>query len=251
MEEERIEEVELRNYLKVLAKRKWAVIITVAVFFMFALIISFSSEPVYRTECFFEPASAVGLIPGYTITIMSSNEFIQLCQSKTFKDRIKESLSLQADENIEIKTRIDEPFFSIFIDSSSPQKDVKILNTALGLLIKENNTIYEEKIKPFKEQKEIIQKQIEIAMSIKSSRGTINYLMYLNQLHSQLMDIEKNLISFKEAKIISPPAVSDNPIRPKPFLNIAVGLVLVGFFLGVFIVFIQEYIFQEKSDLKV
>ncbi len=248
MEDHEIGQMELSQYLNVVVKRRNTIIVVVSIFFAVSLAVSFWTKPVYRVESSFE----IGLIPGgrtdvpFSNYIMHPRKAAQLCQSESFKNRIREILSLPKDEDINFKTRVDEAVFFLFIDTPYPEKALKILNTALDILIKENNAVYEEKIKPLKEEENRIREQIDMLKPIKNEKRDLNYLLYLNQLHFQFADVQKSLFFFKRAKIISLPETQEKPIKPKPALNIAVGLVL-GLLIGIFIAFFCEYIFKQSE----
>jgi len=252
MEDQGMGQIELSQYINVLVKRKWTIIITVLLFFIFSLAISFCTKPIYQVESSFE----IGILPMSMVDLSGNIDMIrnytlhpkmiaQLCRTESFKNRIREVLSLPQEENIEIKTRVDEVIFFLFMETSSPEKALRVLNAALEILIKENNSVYEKKIEPFKEEESRIKKQIELAKSMKDKKENIGYLLYLNQLNFQLVNIQKELFAFKEARIISLPSVSQKPIKPKFAINITASLIL-GLFFGFLIVFIREYFLKTK-----
>jgi len=248
MEEKRLneEEVDLRDYLKVIGKRKWTVIITLSVCLAVAAIFTFSQRPVYQIKSAFD----IGSIPIGTvrtpepILIMTPEATAQLCKSDYLLSKVKEILGLPKKEEIKVKveSKPDSPTVTISLESSSPEKAVKIINSITDLVIKEQDGIYQQQIRALQEEAKGIQKQIELNRRTgKSKNEVLTSSLYLNQLQVRLNEIQGRITSFRQTQIIFPATIPERPIKPRPIFNLAVSIIL-GLFLGIFLAFFQEYL---------
>ena len=246
MEEKRLneEEVDLRDYLKVMGKRKWTIIITLLVCLAVAAIFTFSQRPVYQIKSAFD----IGSIPIGTvrtpepILIMTPEATAQLCKSDYLLSKVKEILNLPKKEEIKVKAGSIGSMVTISLDSSSPEKAVKIVNTITNLAIKEQDTIYQEKVRELEKEAEEIQKKIALTQRKKGEPlASLVNLYYLQQLQSRLNEIQGQLTSFRETKLIFPAIIPERPIKPRPVFNLAISIIL-GLFLGIFLAFSQEYL---------
>ena len=245
MEEKRLneEEVDLRDYLKVMGKRKWTIIITLLVCLAVAAIFTFLQRPVYQIKSAFD----IGSIPIGTvrtpepILIMTPEATAQLCKSDYLLSKVKEILNLPKKEEIKVKAGSIGSMVTISLDSSSPEKAVKIVNTITNLAIKEQDTIYQEKVRELEKEAEEIQKKIALTHRKKGEPlASLVNLNYLQQLQSRFNEIQGQLTSFRETKLIFPATIPDRPIKPRPAFNLAISIIL-GLFLGIFLAFSQEY----------
>ncbi len=69
----------------------------------------------------------------------------------------------------------------------------------------------------------------------------------INDLKSHINSLEKQIEDIRPTKIVKSPTVSEEPIRPRPLLNMAIAGIL-GLFIGTFLVFGKEW--WEKSKAK-
>ncbi len=249
MEEKRLnnkEEVDLRDYLRVIGKRKWTILITLVVCILFSLLFTFLPKPVYRIKSTFE----IGSVPIGTvrapepIMIMTTEATAQLCKSDYLLNKVRKILGLPKKEKIKIKVESKGSTITISLESSLPEKAVKIVNTITNLAIKEQNAIYQEKLRELEKEAKEIQKKIDSLLRQQrkdKSFATLGSLNYLQQLQGRLNTIYGQFASFKESKIIFPATTPARPIKPRPVFNLAVSIIL-GCFLGIFFAFFQEYL---------
>lgn len=62
----------------------------------------------------------------------------------------------------------------------------------------------------------------------------------INNLKAEINSLEKNIQDIRPTGAIKPPTVSENPIKPRPLLNMAIAGIL-GLFAGVFLAFGREW----------
>jgi len=239
MEEKRLneEEVDLRDYLKVMGKRKWTIIITLLVCLAVAAIFTFSQRPVYQVESTFVIGSTL-IGPS-----MSPEATVSLCKSDYLLSKVKEILNLPKGEEIKIKAVSIGSTVTISLDSSSPEKAIRVINTITEQIAKEQNILYEEKIRSLKNEAEGVKKEIELVQSRKEE--LFSRLLYLNQLQNRFDGIQGQIVSFKKTRIIFPATIPDRPIKPRPAFNLAISIIL-GLFLGIFLAFSQEYLSKTE-----
>jgi len=239
MEEKRLneEEVDLRDYIKVIGKRKWTIIITLSVCLAVAAIFTFSQRPVYWVESTFEIGSNL------SGPLMSPEATVSLCKSDYLLSKVKEILNLPKKEKIKIKAVSIGSMVTISLDSSSPEKAIRVINTITEQIAKEQNILYEEKIEPLKNEAEGVKKEIELVQSRKEE--LFSRLLYLNQLQTRFDGIQMQIASFKKTRISFPAIIPEKPIKPRPAFNLAISIIL-GLFLGIFFAFSQEYLSKSR-----
>jgi len=229
-------EVELKDYMMVISKRKWAFIITFAICFSLSIIITFFEKPAYHAEASFQ----IGIVPAGIIIDQAS--MTKFCQSDYLMNKIINVLSLSPRENLKVGVNYTNSTMTISLDSSNPEEAVKILNTAMDVIVKEHAILFEEKMKPLRKEINGLREQIGL---LEYNKDNISRLFYFN-LKNQLIQIEENISSSKNTEIILPATASKKPVSPRPDVNIPMGII-VGIFVGIFFVFLQEYISKEKQ----
>lgn len=232
--------IELRDYLNVIKRRKGKIILTVFLCFLFSVIFTFLSKPVYRVESVLEIGSVSPMSGGLELT-MSPKATAQLCGSEYLLNKVKQELKIRKNKKIKIgvESTLGSPAITISLESPTPKEAVEIINTMTGLIIKDHQAIYEEKIGPLQEQIKKIQEQIGLAQP--KEEELLNNSIYYNQLQSQLSEVYRQIASFKKTRIVFPATVPEKPVKPRPVFNLTVSIIL-GLFLGISLAFLQEYL---------
>ncbi|PIZ15387.1 hypothetical protein COY52_09890 [Candidatus Desantisbacteria bacterium CG_4_10_14_0_8_um_filter_48_22] len=226
----------LVEYLGVIKKRKWILVIALLIGFAVSLISVIATKPVYRVESAFE----VGFIQSEYI--VECTNMAQICRTANFRNKIRETLSLPAGEDVPLNAKSSGPVIYLISNTQFPERSVKILNTAMDIIVREHDAMYKEAMKPFLSEIDSYRRQIE---TLRSGQDEVSR-MYLLNLRMQLSQLEKILAPYRTTRVLSPAAVSEKPVRPRPFTDIAIGL-LLGLLAGLFAVFSREYLFPEKS----
>ena len=244
MEEKRLndeEEVDLRDYLKVMGKRKWTIFITLIVCVFFSSLFTFLQKPVYRAKSAFEIGSTLNS------SLMSQEATVSLCKSDYLLNKVKENLGLAKKKKIKVKVESNPGSLGVTIslESSLPEETAKIANSISNLIVKEQNTLYQEKIEPLKNEIKGIQKQIKLIQSKKEE--PFSQLLYLTQLQTRFDEIQTKIASFNKSKVIFPAIIPEEPIKPRPIFNLAISVIL-GLFFGLFFAFFQEYLSKTHKS---
>lgn len=141
------------------------------------------------------------------------------------------------------------------------KNDIERIKVKIGFLEEEKNNLEEkidtlQKILPYQQdpgtqfalfdtKEKLASKKQEIEdsyLKINSLEEKINSIK--NQINSPSMQIEQ----IKPTKVIKSPTISENPIKPKPLLNIVIAAFL-GLFVGILIAFLKEW--WERNKTKV
>ena len=78
----------------------------------------------------------------------------------------------------------------------------------------------------------------------------INFLKTnIESLNAQINALKASLDEIKPTQIIKSPTISEEPVKPKPLLNIVIAAVL-GLFVGVFLAFFKEWWEKNKTKLR-
>ena len=242
MEEKRLndeEEVDLRDYLKVMGKRKWTILITLIVCVFFSSLFTFLQKPVYQIKSAFE----IGKTPAGLL--MNPESTISLCKSNYLSDKIAENLGLPKNERVKIKAEIKGSTIIISLESSLPEKATKIVNSIANLVVKKQNNLYQEKIELLKNEIKGIQKQIGLVQSRKEK--SFSQFFYLAQLQTRFDEIQTKIASFNKSRVIFLAVIPEEPIKPQPIFNLTISVIL-GLFLGLFFAFFQEYLSKTHKS---
>jgi len=113
----------LVEYLGVIKKRKWILVIALLIGFAVSLISVIATKPVYRVESAFE----VGFIQSEYI--VECTNMAQICRTANFRNKIRETLSLPAGEDVPLNAKSSGPVIYLISNTQFPERSVKILNT--------------------------------------------------------------------------------------------------------------------------
>ncbi|MCF7888041.1 MAG: hypothetical protein K9L76_02055, partial [Candidatus Omnitrophica bacterium] len=249
------DEINLRDYINVLIKRK--VTIFVAFFICVAAVAfySFTAPEIYRVE----ETIRIGQVDG---SLISKAEAIRLIRSKNTLQPVVEALDKDLSlSGLKKSLKIEEvkgtDFLSISINHKNPQRAIEILKNTADNFIKYGNSLYAKKIKLLEErmealeiQKQSIKKEINSLQGVIKDKVTPDYPLIQNTLtsyeaiYSQLDDkiyaLKVKLTNAKKFELFEPPLEPKSPISPKKKQNIAIAGIL-GLMLGVFIAFFREF----------
>ncbi|GAB4114326.1 MAG: hypothetical protein Kow00103_07870 [Candidatus Caldatribacteriota bacterium] len=272
------EEIDLREYINVLIKRKWIVI----VFFLIAIITTivinyFVLPPIYRSTVNLQISSDVKVkldkldnekyetsinIPDI-LFILNSDSLLKKAAKKINLDYGIEKIKRQVKvENIE-----DSNIITLSVEDEDPKVAKDLANIITNIFIEENQSIYEEKrklmedaLKTYQDQLSEVEKDISemektkqkilasSELSEMEKNTQISLLMNVvatersnrNYLIGKIASLKEELLKYEGFKIIDPASQPIAPIKPNKKLNITIGGVL-GLFLGVFIAFFMEF----------
>ena len=269
------EEIDLREYINILLKRKGIILLIFLIAVITATIVSyFVLTPIYQSSVSFQISTELTKQQYYPTP--STNPYISdilvLLTSDSILREAAGRINLSYDFN-EMKRKIkstnikDTNIITLTVEDENSKVARDLANSIVKVFIEENQYIYDEKrkiaeenLRIYVEQLDDIEKNIieiektklKIANSSDISDVEKHFQTSLllnslaternsrNFLISQISSIKEDLMNYKGFKIIDLATEPAVPIKPKKKLNIAIAGVL-GLFVGVFVAFFIDF----------
>lgn len=233
------DEIDLMDYVKVILKRKIFIVALFLIAVIIAGVFSFLSPKVYKIDTVLE----IGQVAGKDIEVPA--QVAEKTTGDVYGIFVREKLGLSEKEFPEIKAENlkDTNLIAISSESAEPQKAKQVLSEVIALVLKE----HEEK---FVEKKSLLEE--EIAKTEQELEFLKNQKVYADwgiaQLQLTISELKEKLNASESTRAVKQPVVSENPIKPKPLLNMAIAGIL-GLFVGVFLAFGREW-WENSKDIK-
>ena len=274
------EEIDLREYINVLLKRKGIIIIIFLVAVITAALVSyFALSPVYQSSTVFSialmdnsPPTTIFAQVENIIPVIKIHEALEVIGSNLILDEIIERISLNISSDqlrtwIKVESIKGTNFIKVSVEADSPEEVKKLAEGIVKIFIEKNQDKYTDKINLIEERIKILEQEIvefekriqeiEIAMNkIAASRDLSEAERYFqtslllnassnerdlyNNLIYQINTLQQRLNNCEDFKIINYAQLPDEPIKPNIKLNILIAGVL-GLFVAVFVAFFLEF----------
>ena len=265
------DKIELMNYLNVLWKRKWIIIIVTFLFIAAALVISFLSPPEWEVGKIFLPSKLVirtqeGQLHVFpfvkahiTVKIINQGEYNNIIATELGFD-IKDFPILKTEE---LK---DSYWVRVFIKEIKEKKIEKAklilhflcdqLKRELGKMVdaeiiridsqinsKEiEKSILEEEINAYKNKLNIIKQRKDEIINLEIKDKEI----LINQIENEINNLNEIKGGIYNARFIKQPTASVSPIYPKKLLNALIAASL-GLIISAMLAFFFEYLENQKA----
>ncbi|MBK9181073.1 MAG: polysaccharide biosynthesis tyrosine autokinase [Acidimicrobiales bacterium] len=259
-------ELELRDYLVVLRRRKWTVIGATVLVVAATLLVSFLQTPVYQASATVlvqarSSASVVGVGNDATNTgrdnaAALAND-VELIRSQVVRQAVAEKLGGPA--TVSVSTVGDAAAIKFTAESTDPEEAATIANTYAEtyIEIRRKNAIddYLATAGVIQERVNELQVQINDLASQGADIAQIQPLISQQELYKGQLDqlqVAADLIATGGARVITEATPPSSPVRPTPERNAVVALV-VGLIFGVGLAFLFEYLddtIKSKDDLE-
>lgn len=280
------EEIDLREYINVLLKRKGVIILIFLIAVITAALVSyFVLSPVYLSSTVFSIALMDNRLPTTIfaqveniIPVIKIHEALEVIGSNLILDEVikRNDLNISSEQLktwIKVESIKDTNFIKVSVEADSPEKAKELTENIVNVFIEKNQNKYTEKIKFIEErikklEEEIIEfekriQEIEIAMKkVVASRDLSEAERYFqtslllnsssnernlyNDLIYHITTFQQRLNNCEDFKIINYAQLPASPIKPNKKLNILIAGVL-GLFVGVFVAFFLEFWQKGKS----
>ena len=267
------EEIDLREYINVLLKRKGIIILIFLIAVITATLVSyFAISPVYQSSMVFSVAKIEGR------PVINITEALEIIKSNVLLDEVINRMDLeetakQLSSQITTENLKSTNFIEISVVTSSPEKAKSIVKNIVEIFIKQNQSEYREKVKLIENRLKILEEQIaefeknileiektkkKIAATEELSEGERQFQtsLLLNSsvterslyydLSNQANNLKASLKSCEDFKIINYAQLPAVPIKPNKKLNILIAGVL-GLYIGIFVAFFLEFWQKGKS----
>ena len=273
MPETQEEEIDLREYINVLLKRKGIIILIFLIAVITAALVSyFALSPVYQSSTVFSVAKIDGR------AVINITEALEIMKSNVMLDEVINRMDLEETAK-QLSTQITTEnlkgtnFIKISAVADSPEKAKCLVENIVEVFTEQNQSEYREKVKLVEDRLKIIEEQIaefekniqeiektkkKIAVTEELSEGERQFQTSLllsssvterelyNDLSNQVNSLKASLKSCEDFKIINYAQLPAAPIKPNKKLNILIAGVL-GLFVGIFVAFFLEFWQKGKS----
>jgi len=267
------EEIDLREYINVLLKRKGIIILIFLIAAITAAIISyFALSPIYQSSTVFSVAQ-VDRQPVINIT-----EALEIIKSNVVLDEVINQMSLE-ETTEQLKPQITTEslggtnFIKVSVEHDTPEKAKSLVENIIEVFIKQNQVEYQEQVKLIEDRLKVLEEQVaefekniqeiekakkKIAVTEELSEGERQFQTSLllsssvterelyNTLSNQANSLKASLKNCEDFKIINYAQLPASPIKPNKKLNIIIAGVL-GLFVGIFVAFFLEFWQKGKS----
>jgi len=261
------EEIDLREYINVLIKRKSIIILIFLIAVITAALVSyFVLSPVYQSSMVFSVAK---IDEGVVINI---TEALEIMKSNIVLDKLIDRIDLeetakQLSSQITAEGIKGTNFVKVSAEADSPEKAKSLVENIVGIFIEQNQSEYREKVKLLEDRLKIVEEQIaefekniqeiektkkkittseEISESERQFRtslllsSSVTERELYNNLINQANSLKVNLKNCEDFRIINYAQLPAAPIKPNKKLNILIAGVL-GLFVGIFVAFFLEF----------
>jgi len=258
--------IDIREYIKLLWRRKWFILSVVVVSFLTTLVSLLFQPKVFEVESVIE----LGMVSGkYTI----SKDKLQTLITSTdvFKTALEKEGKWREGMDVTVEGVGKGDFIKLKVQGGHPE-DMKsfCLDLSKAVVgygnekIEKKVLIYKKHFEELNLQKDSVNKEIDQIKNLLAEEGERkevkeqilfrgillrNILSYYRQLLTQLEQKEVNLKlllgDVREFRIIKVPEVPKKPVHPRYKLSLAISI-FVGGFLGVFLTFLLEFL--KKID---
>jgi len=265
-------DINLMDYLKVIKKRKNAIFYTILLFIIIVAVYNFKSPKSFQGVTSLE----IGLIDNQPIE--SPVSLIGKIRSDVYGSAIREKLNIT--KNNYPKINSENPTYTnliqIKVESINPEVLRNVLEEMNNLILEDhqgkiksetdfyntNITRLKNKIASLEEENKNLIAQItlmektplqeqtpasQFAFFSTKEKLEINK-QQIDDLYLQINSLEKYLNQIKSTKIIDEPNVSEISMKIKLVSNVIKAAIL-GIFVGVFLVFLQEWWDKNKSRI--
>lgn len=263
------EEIDLREYINVLLKRKGIIILIFLIAVLTTALVSYFTippPPIYQSSIIFGVARIVDQ------PIIGISESIEIMKGSVLLDEVISRMGLeisvaQLTSQLEVKNLKNTNFIEVSMVDNLQEKAKNLAEKITEIFIKQNQGKYQEKVKFIEDRLKTLETQItelekniwgnekikkEIATSKELSEREKQFQTSLlssssisiRNLYITLIDQENNLeASLKDCenfKIINNSQILISPIKPNKILNNLIAGVL-GLFVGIFVAFFLEF----------
>lgn len=253
------EGLELRDYLRVLNRRKWIVVAVTVLVVLAAVVASLLQEKVYRAtaELLLQPRSTESIFDPSVVRTFPAGESaqteIRVLTSDPVKEIVRDEIGVAP--SVSVSNPTDTDFLLVSAESTEPARAAEIAS-AYGRAYVEYRR--RQAVSDLEKAAGDLTAQIdELNRQISTGSGGPNAsgpLVQQRNLYVTRLDQIRLAITQKTggAQLVTPASAPTSPVRPTPIRNGAVALV-VGLLLGVGLAFLRDYLddtLKSKDDVE-
>lgn len=248
--------VGLRDYLRIVQRRKFAVLLAVAVVVGAAVVSSVVQTPVYaataevlrqtgNTQSIFENSSGQYVDPQRALQTE-----IRVLESQAVRDAVKEKLGFAA--RVSARPVAQTDVIAVRAEDRDAKRAAQIANAYAAAYIDHRRSQAVDSV--LSQATEVGKKIADLKKQIEGAEGPLRDTLvqqqgiFQNRLDQLQVDAS---LQTGGAQLVNEAEVNTTPVRPRPVRNAAIALVL-GLFFGTGVVFFLEYLddsIKTKDDL--
>lgn len=248
--------MELRQYLEVIKRRKWIIILTTIITTALVALATFLATPQYQSTTTLRVATITNI--DYTQLLM--NTYARIATSATARTELRERLNLQDSPVINVELVPGTELMTITAEAPDPELAQGIANTTAAILAAQSREIYSGSGQT---TTEILAAQLAQAeQELSEARDEYDRVLAESPTDATAIDAINQSIALKErtyatlldqyesarvneallansVSVVEPANLPVSPSKPRVLLNLALGL-LSGLGLGFVLAFLVE-----------
>lgn len=255
--------MELKNYIDIILRRKWAIILTVVVTMIVVVIGTQMQTPVYQSSATLRiaaSASGQGNYSDYMYSARLLNTYVEIATSEPVLAELAKRLNMSQLPVVKAEIVPNTELIKITADDVNSKRAAKIANTLADILIAQSSELYtgggKSSLDVLSEQLTQIQPNLDQARreyekliaqtpaapeKVEAARQSLQLQQntYATLLAQYNQAQYRQELQASMATVIEPATAQQSPYKPKTLLNYALGL-LVGLMGGMGLVFVFE-----------
>ena len=255
--------MELKDYLGILSRRKWVILLTLVVTVVVVSISTYLTTPVYQATAVFRIAVSSGgplSFSDYTYADQLMNTYVEMATRRPVLEELMQRLTLSRAPNIKAEIIPNTELIKITVEDTDPKLAAKAANTLVDILIAQGNQLY---IGGGKHLSEVLGEQLtQIQTDMDQTRTEYEKLLLQTPAAPDEIDTTKQVLQLKQSNyatllgqyqqarfreeiqgsmitVFETAIVPGTPSRPRVLLNILMGLA-VGLLGGLGLAFLFE-----------
>lgn len=270
-------EIDLRDFIKALCRRKWLFVSLLFIAIITGGVISYIIDPTYEASAIITLGkfnNSVLTTPVSAKEVILSNEVLMEVMKKLEIEINEKNLKLFRNQ-IEVKDTRETSLLTITAEATEPvlAKDIArnlsliFLKRAL-ISFDENEKRYQDQLKKIKEQQDIVYKSLvrnkyvlaryqeqnkENSLSNDYQRNTLfefvkNDEALLLDLQERTFALKIEMLTLEKPAVVSNAIVPEKPVKPNKILIIFIAAIL-SMIISLVLVFIREFFSKESLEL--
>ena len=270
--------MELKRYINILWRRKWALISAILVVMIAMGVYTRTQIPKYRTSTVLRIATSASGSLSYSDYVHATqlmNTYVEIATSRSVLSELKSQLNLKYLPTITVETIPNTELISISVESVYPDRAMKVANSLAELLVSESSELY---LGGGKSSREILKEQLAKSQTdLNYTRNAYERLIIQTPVATGKIETTRQLLQLKQnvyttllgqytqavfqdeirsgmITVIEPALVPQIPFEPRVSLNYALGFA-VGLMGGLGLAFFIEsqdnplYKFEEFKTI--
>ena len=237
-----MDEIDLMDYIKVILKRKKMIFGITILAVVAAAGFSYYMPKVYEISTSLEVGIMEKQGEDSFELIEEPSQIVAKIESDAYGVLVREQLQISEQDYPKMKTENPKNTNLVVmkIESNEPKLAKTILEEIDNLILKEHQEKSDKKKSEIEENIKEIQAELNLLETKKY------YSEGIAELQIKLVNLKNQTNTIQITKVVKKPIIPEQPVKPRPLLNIVIAAVL-GLFVGTFLAFFKEMWEKEKN----